>query len=429
MNINRERFIKPKIDKYIQLYSKKARAEEATQTIKLTGNVNIENGGKFYGPTQAATISAPLSGTQPTIQLTKVNGVITNAVLSNYSNAVYDPSNPPRLTITPLLPTGSTSVKSIEIVNNGSGYTTAPTLKFSYPPTARRAILTATCNAQGHVNAVGIIDGGAGYTGSAPNISVISIEPDSDDVLAVITPTITNGVITAVSITQPGTYDIGQVNVFISEPNTTDIAKATCTIDTLGNINSVEITQAGLNYTSAPSIYIDAYTAGEYAELRAYLTLGFGANLILDYDFVPTNITRYTWDLESPVELNENGLLQVVHREFYNVPLDDKAKLIVMRLHEVSSKSVVNTLNTSEGLDFNGGVIVDIGKEDRLLPNEIILEVNPQTIDRISLSLNHDISGTAGFHAVIEFLVILKVVEKEPSIIEYGTLNNINFLQ
>ncbi len=29
----------------------------------------------------------------------------------------------------------------------------------------------------------------------------------------------------------------------------------------------------------------------------------------------------------------------------------------------------------------------------------------------------------------IEFLVILKVVEKEPSVIEYGTLNNINFLQ
>ena len=427
MNINRERFIKPKIDKYIQLYSKKARAEEATQTIKLTGVVNIENGGKFYGSDQTATISAPLSGTQPTIQLTKVNGVITNAVLSDYSTAVYAPSNPPRLTITPL-PVNSTSVKSIEIVNNGSGYSTAPSLRITYPPTARRAILTATCNDQGHVTAVGVIDGGAGYI-STPTISVVSITPYSGDVLAVITPVITNGAISSVSITQQGTYDSRQVVVSVSEPNTTDIAKATCTIDTLGNINSVTITQAGLNYTSAPSIYIDGLTEGESAELRAYLTLGFGANLILDYEFVPSNITRYTWDLESPVELNENGLLQVVHREFYNVPTNDKGKLIVMRLHEVSSKSVVNTLNTSEGLDFNGGVIVDIGKEDRLLPNEIILEVNPQTIDRISLSLNHDISGTAGFHAVIEFLVILKVVEKEPSIIEYGALNNINFLQ
>ena len=423
--MNRERFVKPKIDKYIQLYSKKAKVEEAVQTISLIGTIDIENGGQQYPSNQTATISAPSSGTQPSVSLNIVNGVITGATLSSFSTAVYN--IPPVITLTPL-PSVSTSVRSVEIVNAGEDYTTAPTLRFSYPPTARRAILTASCNDQGHVNAVGIIDGGAGYI-SAPTISVVSITPFSQDVLAVITPLITNGVITSVTITQQGTYDSRQVVVSVSEPNTTDIAKATCTIDTLGNINSVSITQAGLNYTSAPSIYIDGLTEGESAELRAYLTLGFGANLILDYDFVPSNITRYTWDLESPVELNENGLLQVVHREFYNVPTNDKGKLIVMRLHEVSSKSVVNTLNTSEGLDFNGGVIVDIGKEDRLLPNEIILEVNPQTIDRISLSLNHDISGTAGFHAVIEFLVILKVVEKEPSIIEYGALNNINFLQ
>ena len=44
--MNRERFVKPKIDKYIQLYSKKAKADEAVQTIKLTGVVNITDGGE-----------------------------------------------------------------------------------------------------------------------------------------------------------------------------------------------------------------------------------------------------------------------------------------------------------------------------------------------------------------------------------------------
>ena len=34
--MNRERFIKPKIDKYIQLYSKKAKVEEDIQTIKTS---------------------------------------------------------------------------------------------------------------------------------------------------------------------------------------------------------------------------------------------------------------------------------------------------------------------------------------------------------------------------------------------------------
>lgn len=422
--MNRERFVKPKIDKYIQLYSKKAKADEAVQTIKLTGVVNIVDGGEQYPSNQTATISAPVSGSQPTIELTKVNGVITNAVLSNYSNSVYNPSSPPILTLTQL-PANSTSVKSVEIIEGGEDYQVAPTLKFSYPPTARRAILTAACNDQGHVNAVGIIDGGAGYT-STPTILVQSITPYSGDVLAVITPSITNGVITSVSITQQGTYDSRQVVVSVSEPNTTDIATGTCTIDVEGRINSVTITNAGLNYTSPPTIQISGLG---FAILRASLIQGFGGNIVLDYDFVPTTIYKYTWDLESPIELNENGLLQVVHREFFNVHLNHKDKLIVIRLHDISTKSVVNTKNTSENADFNGGIVVDIGLLNRLLHNEIVLEVNPQNINRITLSINHDITGTAGIDSTIEFLVLLKVVEKEPSVIEYGTLNNINFLQ
>jgi hypothetical protein len=416
--MNRERFVKPKIDKYIQLYSKKAKVEEAVQTISLIGTIDIENGGQQYPSNQTATISAPSSGSQPSVSLNIVNGVITGATLSSFSNAVYN--IPPVITLTPL-PSVSTSVRSVEIVNAGEDYTTAPTLRFSYPPTARRAILTASCNDQGHVNAVGIIDGGAGYI-SAPTISVVSITPFSQDVLAVITPLITNGVITSVTITQQGTYDSRQVVVSVSEPNTTDIATGTCTIDADGRINSVTIANAGLNYTTAPQISVSGLGV---ASLTAYLKQGFGGNLSLNYQYNPTIAYKYYWELDTPLELNENGLLQLVHREFYNVPTNDKGKLIVIRMHDISTKSIVNTKNTGINADFNSGIIIDIGKEDRLLPNEILLEINPQTIDRITLSLNHDISGFAGFHYQIEFLLILKVIEKEPSYLEYGTLNNI----
>lgn len=420
--MNRERFVKPKIDKYIQLYSKKAKADEAAQTIKLTGNVTIDEAGFKYPSNQTATISAPQSGTQPTIALTITDGRITNAVLSNYTTAVYSVSSPPVLTLTPL-PANSTSVRSIEIVNGGENYISAPTLKISYPPTARRAILTGTLT-NGVLTSITIVDGGAGYVSAS--IVVQGSPIDADDVPAVVSLTITSGVITGYTITSGGNYDATSCIIFVGEPNTTDIATATCTIDAEGKINSVSITNIGLNYTSPPTIQISGLG---FAILRTYLTEGFGGNIVLDTDFVPTTIYKYTWQLESPIEVNENALLQVVHREFFNVPSNDKGKLIVMRLHDISSKSVVNTKNTSENADFNSGVVVDIGKEDRLLPNEIILEINPQIIDRITLSLNHDISGTAGFHSVIEFLVILKVVEKEPTIIEYGTLNNLNFLQ
>ena len=422
--MNRERFVKPKIDKYIQLYSKKAKADEAVQTIKLTGVANITDGGEQYPSNQTATISAPVSGTQPTIGLTITNGIITGATLSSFSTAVYNASSPPTITFAQL-PSNSTSVKSVEIIDGGEGYQTAPTLKFSYPPTARRAVLTGTINTSGVLTAITIVDGGTGYT-SAPTIIVQGSPTDPDDVAAVVTAVLTGGVITSVTINSGGNYDARSCLIFVGEPQTTDIATATCTIDAAGTINSVTIINAGANYTSPPTIQISGLG---FAILRASLIQGFGGNIVLDYDFVPTTIYKYTWDLESPIELNENGLLQVAHREFYNVPTNDKGKLIVMRLHDISTKSIVNTKNTSENGDFNGGIVVDIGLENRLLPNEIFLEINPQTINRITLSLNHDISGTAGFHSQIEFLVMLKVVEKEPSVIEYGTLNNINFNQ
>ena len=416
--MNRERFVKPKIDKYIQLYSKKAKVEEAVQTISLLGTIDIENGGQQYPSNQTATISAPSSGTQPTIGLTITNGIITGATLSSYSNAVYNV--PPVITLTPL-PSVSTSVRSIEIVNAGEDYTTAPTLKFSYPPTARRAILTGTINASGVLTAITIVDGGAGYT-SPPTIIVQGSPVDGDDVLASVSATLTGGSITSLTINSGGNYDARNCIIFVGEPQTTDIATATCTIDTQGKINSITITNAGLNYTTAPQITVSGLGV---ASLTAYLNQGFGGNLSLNYQYNPTIAYKYYWELDTPLELNENGLLQLVHREFYNVPTNDKGKLIVIRMHDISTKSIVNTKNTGINPDFNSGIIIDIGKEDRLLPNEILLEINPQTIDRITLSLNHDISGFAGFHYQIEFLLILKVIEKEPSYLEYGTLNNI----
>ena len=416
--MNRERFVKPKIDKYIQLYSKKAKVEEAVQTISLIGTIDIENGGQQYPSNQTATITAPVSGTQPSVSLNIVNGVITGATLSSFSNAVYNV--PPVITLTEL-PAVSTSVKSIQIVNAGEDYTTPPTLKFSYPPTARRAILTGTINTSGVLTAITIVDGGLGYT-SPPNIIVQGSPVDPDDVLASVTAVLTGGTITSLTINSGGNYDARSCIIFVGEPQTTDIETATCTIDTEGKINSVTITNAGLNYTTAPQISVSGLGV---ASLTAYLKQGFGGNLSLNYQYNPTIAYKYYWELDTPLELNENGLLQLVHREFYNVPNHDKGKLIVIRMHDISTKSIVNTKNTGINADFNSGIIIDIGKEDRLLPNEILLEINPQTIDRITLSLNHDISGFAGFHYQIEFLLILKVIEKEPSYLEYGTLNNI----
>jgi hypothetical protein len=54
--MNQVRFIKLKIDKYVQLYSTKTKVEEDIQTVKTTGIVNIANGGSKYPSNQTATI-------------------------------------------------------------------------------------------------------------------------------------------------------------------------------------------------------------------------------------------------------------------------------------------------------------------------------------------------------------------------------------
>lgn len=422
MNINRERYVKPKYDKYIQLYSKKAKVEDGEQTISILNTIDIDNQGQQYPSNQTATISAPASGTTPQVELTILNGKITNAVLSNFASSVY--TKPPTITLTSL-PITSTSVKSIEIINEGTGYSTAPLLYFSFPPTARKARLSGVINDSGVLTSVSIIDGGLGYL-TAPTIVVKGITQSPLDILASVVAVVSNGVITSVSInyaaTGGGSYDARQAIISVSDPDTTDIAKATCTIDTDGNINSVTITRQGLNYTSNPTIFVEGDGG---AVLYAYLKQGFGANLSLNYQYNPTSSFKFYWELDTPLEINENAVINLVHREFYNVPTNDKGKLIVIRMHDITTKSIVNTKNIGINPDFNSGIIVDIGKEDRLLPNEINIEINPQTIDRITMSLNHDISGFSGFHYGIEFLLILRVIEREPNIIEYGTLNNL----
>ena len=431
MNMNRERFVKPKIDKYIQLYSKKAKVEEGIQTIGLQGTIDIENGGLTYPSNQAATISAPATGPQPTVSLSvNGNGTITGATVSNYANSVY--TQPPTISLTQ---TATTSVKSVEIVFAGENYQEPPILSFGLPSTVRTARGTAVIT-NNVLTGITILDGGLGYT-EAPIIKVdaINYDPTNPDYTpAVIVGNLTAGVITSITITSGGDYTgytADELSVFFSRPVNTAIATATCSINEQGQVVSVNITNGGSGYLSPPEIELYSPEEGEtFAIFKSYLYFGYGANLSVNYQYNPTVAYKYSWELDTPIELNENGTLQVVHREFSDTTNTDyKNKILVVRMHDISTKSIVNTKNIGNNADFNGGIVVDVGVLNRLLPNEIVIEINPQVINRITLSLNQDVSGFAGIHTHLDFLVIIKVVEKEPSVIEFGTLNNINFLQ
>ena len=424
--MNRERFIKPKYDKYIQLYSKKANCEDATQSLILTG-ISIGNAGQNYPNTglTASITDAPTGGTNATAQLTVSNGKITGAVLTNAGSGY---TSVPQITLN-VSPT--TSVKAIEIADKGRGYTAAPQIIIPYPPHIRRAVITASFNYIGETNdlqlqTLTIVDGGRGYE-TAPTIIIGS--SNSNDTKANVSLYISNGSVVSFTIISRGLYSSDTPNTVVSYPPLTSVATATCTIDGEGSIKTITITNEGSGYTSTPNVEIEQSSFEEPAQLIAHRTVGFYGALSINSKYQPSQVFKYTWDLDTPISINENALLQIVERQFLNIPSGDANKLISIKIHDIGTQSIVNTRNTGINTDFNGGILLDIGKPDRVVPNDIKLEINQQVINRITLSINHDITSTAGFAYNNEFVIVMKVSEKEPSIIEYGALNNINFLQ
>ena len=165
------------------------------------------------------------------------------------------------------------------------------------------------------------------------------------------------------------------------------------------------------------------------------MTWGFGATASAEIQ-VSFKVKKYVWELDTPVEVDENALLQVVDRAYTNVPIANTNDPIVIKMYDISTKSVVNTINNSGFItnspvndSFYLGKIIDIGKPERNFSNDIKIEIQPQNIHTISLSLNHGISDSSGVNLDMEFVILMKITEKEPSIIEYGSLNNINVNQ
>lgn len=352
-----ERFVKPKIDKYIQLYSKNAFVEDGTFDGSIT-DIKVTNGGYWYDD--------ELTATKPIVTISAPNlagGVQATADVIVNESLVYYP------------------ITGITITNAGSGYTTPPTVTITAPTNDND-----NDDTNDGLMYIFAENGGSGYT-SLPAITISA-------------PDIAGGI-------QATAYAV-----------LTD-----------GVITSITIDGGGSGYTKNPTVSVTG-GGGSGAVLKAYLYRGFGATAVASITLQPLTSTRFTWELETPVEVNENALLQVVDRQFTGISSADADIPMVIRMYEVSSKSIVNTLNKSRNnASFYQGQIVDIGKPDRNIPNDIKIEIQPQNIQRIALSVNQGISTNTGIGVGVEFVVILKVTEKEPSLIEYGSLNNINISQ
>jgi hypothetical protein len=351
------RFVKPKIDKYIQLYSKYARVEDGTFTGKI-GNIIVTNGGQWYDDEN--------SQYPPIVSISPPD--ITSGGIQATATVKVDEGQL------------SYPITQITITNPGYGYINPPTITITAPTFDGDAT-----NTNDGIMYVSVQNGGSGYT-SVPTITISA--PVFSGIQATATATILNGV-----------------------------------------ISSVVVTNAGRGYNNTATVTVTG-GGGSGAILKGILYRGFGATALAQITQIPLTAAKYTWQLESPIEINENALIQIVDRAFTDIPTADANKPIAIRMYDISSQSTINTQNLStNNTSFYQGKIIDIGQPVRTFPNDIKLEIQPQVIDKITLSLNHGISTSTGVSSAMEFVIMIKITEKEPTMLEFGSLNNINTRQ
>jgi hypothetical protein len=133
----------------------------------------------------------------------------------------------------------------------------------------------------------------------------------------------------------------------------------------------------------------------------------------------------YTWTLPNPIVINENAYLSVVER-FYslNKPHENNEMPLIIRMIPNSS-SIVHPVNKGTDTVLEG-TIIDIGYDHEPASRQIEVKLPPQqNINEIVIQLTNTLIGREPIETAPEFVIILKIVEREPRNLRYGALNNI----
>ncbi|WJZ47971.1 neck protein [Synechococcus phage DSL-LC03] len=191
-------------------------------------------------------------------------------------------------------------VSQIYMVNDGSGYTSTPTVAISSAPIGGKnatavAIMTSYPGSPGifAVERLVLTNPGGGYT-TPPTISFIGGGGSG----AIATAGISSGAIGIIGLTTFGSYYTTPPVITISSPpgaGTTATAEAKIGVG--GTVIAVYVTNAGSGYTVAPSISFSTpgITTGNYYTTQTVIGATSGTNAIVkewDYDTKELKIYR-----------------------------------------------------------------------------------------------------------------------------------------
>jgi hypothetical protein len=139
--------------------------------------------------------------------------------------------------------------------------------------------------------------------------------------------------------------------------------------------------------------------------------------------------TFYTWRLNNPIVINENAYLSLIERYYSKNTVQGNDKLPYLIRLLPNSSSIVHPSRTPAGTTaVLEGTIIDIGFDHEPASRTIEVKLPPQqTINEITIQLTNSFYGNATV-STTEFIIIVKIVEREPKVLRYGTLNNITQL-
>ena len=198
---------------------------------------------------------------------------------------------------------GRLSVSKIDLINDGSGYTTPPLIGLTTAPTGGQnaTAIAVMTNIPGQIEQsierIEVVNPGFGYT-LPPTVTIRSQNAFGTGAAA--TAIISSGVLGAFSISNPGVGYGATPTVSITAPDDSNGTRATANaiINTVGVVTAIRYTNAGIGYTQAPTITIDPPVSGIntdnylYGELVRGVSTGTTAH-VANWDS-DTNILQVT---------------------------------------------------------------------------------------------------------------------------------------
>lgn len=215
-------------------------------------SVNVVNGGTGYQPIEAyATVSHP-TGVNAEVDITLTGGSITGVTVTNGGTG-YTPIEATVSSVTRISNANATitlaevggAVTGYSIVSAGQGYHVNDAINIidSGGPGVNATAVVSSIGDLGEILTVSIVNPGSGYVTPVVD-SIVRITPSN----ASLTPVVTNGAISSVTVNSGGTaYHIGD-EIIISHPSGVGASVQVGTIDANGSILTALVVIGGSGY-------------------------------------------------------------------------------------------------------------------------------------------------------------------------------------